>query len=190
MTDVLVQFDEPQRSTDGRRFVARVVARRTPSWLWEGTLELVPLDGGDPIRTAVRTTQLTRNDVRYWAAHLTTPSVASALQRALAGGARGGDTGTAAVERSDGGAAARIEWAPALLDPIALYLQDGAAALRRALRALDAPALDAVIATHAIPEIETVDLARTFEDALAERIVAGVQQRVAARSSSAAPSPR
>jgi hypothetical protein len=64
------------------------------------------------------------------------------------------------------------------IDPIALYHRSGEYALRQRLSELDAQQLDDIIDAYAIEEMDLLDLARTYEDALSERIVAAAQQRV------------
>jgi hypothetical protein len=75
-----------------------------------------------------------------------------------------------------------------VIDPITVYRQSGEYTLRQELRSLNAQHLRDIIAAFDIPEMDAVDLARTFEDALAERIVAGVQQRVGPNRENGAPS--
>lgn len=178
---MLVQFDEPQRSADGRTFVAQVHGRRTSDGIWEAWLAFQPEDGSEPVATGRETEQLTRGDLRFWAAGISRDYLAGALIRALTPrpallppslhvpaipGPTASDVATALP--SD---------APPL-DPYVVHASVGEYALRQALRALDATQLRAIISAYRIPELDVVDLARTFEDALAERIVAGVQQRV------------
>ena len=182
MADVLVQFDEPQLSADGRLFIAQVIGARLPTGLWEAWIEFQPRVGGDPVRTGRETEQLSRGDLRFWAAGLTREQLRSALERALDPG-RIPTTEAAAVitqgvdeqtvlDTSDVSAGIPV------LDPVALFRQAGEYTVRQELRALDARQLDDIIAEYAIPEMDVVDLARTYEDALAERIVAGVQHIV------------
>jgi len=184
MAEVLVQFDEPLVAADGKEFVAHVLGCRTPAARWEAWIEFVPTGDGDPIRTGCETNQFTRGDLRYWAAGLSRDELSAALGRALAGGyvppapipafatLTPGYTEHMALDGSS------IVPATPVLDPVELYMQRGEHALRQELRALDARSLRDIIAANAIPEMDTTDLARTFEDGLAERIVAGVQQRV------------
>ncbi len=190
MSEVLVQFDEPQRTPDGRVFVAQVHGQRTADGLWEAWIEFTPRDGGDPIRTAGATEQLTRGDLRYWAAGLTRADVAAALASALPLDAPpiprtllipelpAADPTHTSLQISAGALTVAESRPP--LDPLALYAEFGEYQLRQELRLLDARELRDIIVAHDIPEIELADLARTFEDALAERIVVSVQQRARA----------
>lgn len=185
MPDILVQFDEPQLSTDGRMFIAQVVASRLPTGIWEAWIEFHPRIGGDPVRTGRETEQLSRGDLRFWAAGLTRTHMREALARALA------PTEAAAPQSSAERAELtrdahentvldtnRLRGEAPVLDPVAVYERSGEYTLRQELRALDARQLADIISAHDIEEMDVVDLARTYEDALAERIVAGVQHVV------------
>ncbi|MDQ2890273.1 MAG: hypothetical protein M3R65_06920 [Gemmatimonadota bacterium] len=189
MTDVLVQFDEPQLSADGRLFVAQVVVARLPTGLWEAWIEFQPQLGGDTMRSCRETEQLSRGDLRFWAAGITRQHLAACLKRALdshnadnvavvAPTTAANTTGAAgAAERMILDTSALNTEAP-LLDPVAVYRQSGEYTLRQELRALDARQLADIIAGHSIEDMDVVDLARTYEDALAEQIVASVQHTV------------
>lgn len=190
MIEILLQFDEPERAADGQCYAAQVLGRRTRAGLWEGWVEFVPfIAGGDLIRGACETTQLTRGDLRYWATRLTHADLAAALEGALTRGAveslaTAACAGTQPDGAVPGGAhepyVAGVPGPPLskLPDLLTVYAASGTRGLRRALRPLDANELRMLIAEYDIPELDAADLARTFEDALAERIVAGVQQHV------------
>lgn len=195
MSEVLVQFDEPQRADDARSFVAQVHGRRTHDGIWEAWLEFHPLDGGEGVATGRETEQLTRGDLRYWAAGLTRSYLRGALVRALAPRRTEVPHSLRLPELPDVELPSDPDLASSLLtpppiDPFALFRDSGEYALRHALRALDAHDLRAIIAAFDIPEMDVHDLARTFEDALAERIVVSVQQQVSSADASTTPEPR
>ncbi len=183
MSEVLVQFDEPQPASDGRLFIAQVNGQRVSDGLWEAWIEFYPNEGGEPVSTRRETEQLTRGDLRFWAAGLTRAYLSTALARALSP-----MRATAARYTQRPGAMWSDEHmvletncvhaAPAPLDPMETYRCGGEYRLRQELRALDAKQLRDVITAYDIPEIDVHDVVRTFEDALAERVVAAVQQRV------------
>jgi hypothetical protein len=189
MSEVLVQFDEPQRAKDGREFVAQVCGQRMPEGLWEAWIQFSPTDGGDPVATGRATEQLSRGDLRFWAAGLTRAYLAAALDKALS--PQGSWQYAAAPSTSlpyhsevaSGDLEHMVLETNALMrprpvfDPFLLYAR-GEYALRQELRQLDAPRLRDIILAYDIPDTDVAESARTFEDALAERIVAGVQQRV------------
>jgi len=186
MSEVLVQFDEPQYATDGRAFTPQVRGRRLPDGIWEAWIEFHPVQGGEPVATRRETEQLTRGDLRFWAAGLTRAYLRGALARALAPRQAHPPVALTVPDIPelrelfavlDDEERAVCTLAPAL-DPVAIFTASGEYALRHALRSLSARDLRTIIAAYAIPENDVHDLARTFEDALAERIVVAVQQRV------------
>lgn len=183
MSEVLVQFDEPQPAADGRLFIAQVNGQRVSDGLWEAWIEFYPNEGGEPVRTRRETEQLTRGDLRFWAAGLTRAYLSTALVRALSPARATGprDTTLLGAMWSDEHMVLdtnRIHSAPPPLDPIETYRCGGEYRLRQELRALDAKQLRDVITAYDIPEADVHDVVRTFEDALAERVVVAVQQRV------------
>ncbi|HXF24668.1 MAG TPA: hypothetical protein VN602_09110 [Gemmatimonadaceae bacterium] len=185
MSDVLVQFDEPQLSADGRMFTAEVRGNRLPTGLWEAWIEFQPRIGGDPVRTPRETEQLSRGDLRFWAAGITRDQLRDALARALApheaqhadASARVTDTGDT-VEDEPVLETTQAASDDPVLDPFAVYRHSGEYTLRQELRGLDAQQLADIIGKYRIADIDVIDLARTYEDALAERIVADVQHNV------------
>ena len=184
MADVLVQFDEPQSASDGRSYIAKVCGQIAADNIWEGWIEFVPMDGRDPIRTPRETEQFTRGDLCYWASRLTHDALDAALVRAVAYTPRaayvppefaGGETRTNDVSWET---AADHVWIAPVLDPFAFYQANGGSTLRQELRSLPARELQEIIAAYEIPELASDEVHRTFEDAMAERIVAEVQHRV------------
>jgi hypothetical protein len=186
MSEVLVQFDEPQCTPDGRSYTAQVCGRFASDGLWEAWIEFHPTDGGDPVRTARETEQLSRGDLRYWAAGLTQSYLGEALSRALSPQNYRASQMAAALALLDRLIDSEhmvletnsLSRPAPVLDPFALHRQSGDYVLRQELRALDARQLRDIIIAYGIPETDTTDIARTFEDALAEQIVASVQQSV------------
>lgn len=166
-------------------FTAEVRGNRLTNGLWEAWLEFQPRVGGDPVRTPRETEQLSRGDLRFWAAGITRDQLKDALARALTAGqglhtelpvnaAVSGEPHTeqTVLETNQFGYDERV------LDPFAVYKRSGEYTLRQELRGLDARQLAAIIGTYQIADMDVLDLARTYEDALAERIVAGVQHNV------------
>ena len=183
MADLLVQFDEPHYAADGRQYVAQVYGGVAVDDSWEGWIEFVPVDGGDALRTGRETEQFTRGDLRYWAALLSRGYLEEAFSRALMRkpvvsyeGATFGETkGWIGAQEM----VFETAWRPApVFDPFVVYRESGRYRLRQRLRTLDAGQLQDMIAAYEIPGLEIHDMHRTFEDALAEQIVAEVQHRV------------
>ncbi len=185
MAEVLVQFDEPYHDPDGRAFVAQVCGQSTHGGLWEGWVQFMPADGGDPVKTRRQTEQLSRGDLRYWTAGLTRDRLLSLLFSALT------EHKSATPWRNPGplvfddiDPAERIVFDSATLsrntyrvDPFLLYAQ-GEQTLRQQLRLLDATQLREIVSHHHLAEMNNLGSARTFEESLVDRIVAAVQQRV------------
>ncbi|MGH7481508.1 MAG: hypothetical protein ACRELV_05090 [Longimicrobiales bacterium] len=83
MAEVLVRFDADVASADDTTWIARACGREGRSGLWEGWLEFEPKDDGQPVQTERETTQPNRDDLLYWASHLTAAYLESALRRAV-----------------------------------------------------------------------------------------------------------
>ena len=184
MSDLLVQFDEPQPSADGRIFIAQVMGSPLATGLWEAWIEFHPRVGGEPVRTGRETEQLSRGDLRFWAAGLTREYLQYALKRALdpehaiVPEERPRELDVPASMESTVMETNSLRAGIPVLDPVRVYQQSGEYTLRQELRALDAGQLADIISAFSIADMDVVDLARTYEDALAERIVAGVQHSV------------
>lgn len=186
MPDTLVQFDEPQLSADGRMFIAEVRGQRLPSGLWEAWIEFQPRIGGDPVRTPPETEQLSRGDLRFWAAGITRAHLADALELALSPRvltdsylAQSSPGWVRPVSQQTTQDTNRVGTESPVLDPMAVYQHSGEYTLRQELRELDAEQLGDIISAYSINRGDASDLARTYEDALAETIVAAAQHRVA-----------
>lgn len=165
-------------------FVAEVRGQRLSTGLWEAWIEFHPRIGGEPVRTPRETEQLSRGDLRFWAAGITREHLRAALMLALAEDEsasevtsgrhdRAGRTDEQTVLDAD-----LVRTGGAALDPFAVYARSGEYVLRQELRGMDARQLAEIISTYNVEEMDVLDLARTYEDALAERIVAGVQHFV------------
>lgn len=166
-------------------FTAEVRASQLQTGLWEAWIEFQPRVGGEPVRTPRETEQLSRGDLRFWAAGITRDQLKDALARALSSRETPRSDTATRITGSDASANEQslLELTqfrnnvPAL-DPFAVYRRSGEYTLRQELRALDARQLADIIREYEIADMDVLDLARTYEDALAERIVAGVQHNV------------
>ena len=83
MAEVLAQFSDPLRTSDGSTYVAQACGAPNQQGLWEGWIEFVPVNGGQPLRSSRETTQPNRTDAEYWATGLTMVYLEGALDRAL-----------------------------------------------------------------------------------------------------------
>lgn len=156
--------------------------------LWEAWIEFYPRDGGEPARTRRETEQLTRGDLRFWAAGITRTYLAQALVRAISPAhtvttRELATLNTEARRRSDDEHTVLetdLIHSSTSLNPMSVYRKGGEYVLRQKLRALDARQLRDLILAYGIPELDIRDATPTFEDALAERIVVAAQQSVRA----------
>jgi len=138
MAEVLVEFQEPLESSDGREYRARACGGESADGLWQGWIEFVAVDGGSVLRSSRETTQPNRTDAVYWATGLTPVYLEGALQRARnptvvkvppPAGPPAFD-GPAPVEFEEDAPVA-----PAVLNPFSVYGK-GEGVLRRQLMAL------------------------------------------------------
>jgi hypothetical protein len=83
VAEVLVEFTDPVTAADGRSFIARACGGAMQDGMWQGWVEFVPVDSGEPVRSGRETTQPNRQDTLYWATGLTTVYLEGALERAL-----------------------------------------------------------------------------------------------------------
>lgn len=84
MADVLRSFDEPIRHSSGT-YAARVVGRHAEDGMWEGWLEFVPVEPGNPevVVSAVESRQPAREHLQYWADGLSVVYAEGSLDRAV-----------------------------------------------------------------------------------------------------------
>lgn len=185
MAEVIVQFDEPFRAPDGRIFVAQVCGQSVSDGLWEGWIQFMPENGDDPVKTRRETEQLSRGDLRYWAAGLTRQKVFDLLayvlrMRAPTPSWRKGEPIMFQEPHKDETltfSSATLTRQAATINPFVLFKQ-GEHVLRYYLQSMSAAQLKEIVAIYEIPERESVLSARTFEESLIEQIVAGAQQGV------------
>lgn len=83
MAEVLIEFTDPVISPEGKAYTARACGAERPNHMWQGWIEFLPRDGGDPVRSGRETTQPNRLDTLYWATGLTAVYLEGALHRAL-----------------------------------------------------------------------------------------------------------
>jgi len=141
MAEVLAQFSDPLRTSDGSTYVAQACGAPNQQGLWEGWIEFVPTNGGQPLRSSRETTQPNRVDAEYWATGLTMVYLEGALDRALNPPVRKVVTKPHAMfhEPSPGLAVSTLPNATqdAILDPFSVY-EKGEKLLRQELGALAA----------------------------------------------------
>ena len=177
MAITLLQYQKAVLAPDGSPYEARACGGPMPGGTWEGWIEFVPLDGGEPVRSPRETTQPNRTDTEYWATGLTQVYLEGSLARAL-------DTPIGAVAPPPpqpsmfSGPAPRL--APpdvvyeSVLNPFSVY-EKGEALLRRQLGALSAWHLVNLIRAYDLSAEDTAMLNRRPAIDLIEIIVAGVR---------------
>ena len=186
MAETFMTFDTPIRGRDGTTYEARACGGPMDDGLWQGWIEFVPLDGGQPVRTPRETTQPNRIDTLYWATGLSPVYLEGALRRAIEPPIAvptlppqpsifGGPAPykTAAVEAS----------ASSVLDPFSVY-QKGEALLRQQLSALAAWHLVNIAVDYRLTDRPIAELNRMPAVALIELIVRSVREQAPVASGS------
>jgi hypothetical protein len=184
VAEVFVKFAEPVVSKDGATYIARACGGETDKGMWQGWLEFVPIDSGEPVRSGRETTQPNRQDTEYWATGLTPIYLEGALDRALNPLTK--VPARPAPEPVFNAPAPDIAAAPpageSVLNPFSVY-RKGESLLRSQLSALSAWHLVNIVVAHDLSEQDPADLAVTPAPVLVELIVASVRERVAEASS-------
>lgn len=178
MAEVLVEYADVVTAPDGRRFTARACGSEYGSHLWQGWLEFLPLDEGEPVRSGRETTQPNRQDTEYWATGLTPVYLEGALSRTLTPAPKVG-VPPAPAPIFDGPATEALGPAPAtesILNPFSVY-RKGEALLRNQLNALSAWHLVNIIRAYELSDENPAELSRRRPAVLVETIVANVRAR-------------
>jgi hypothetical protein len=178
MAEVFVEFTEPVVAKDGSAYIARACGAPSDHGLWQGWLEFVPMDGGEPLRSSRETTQPNREDTAYWATGLTPVYLEGALDRALNPLTKAPPR--LAAEPIFDGPAPEIAAAPpaseAVLNPFSVY-RKGETVLRSQLSALSAWHLVNIITAYELSEQRLEDLNATPAPVLVELIIAAVREQ-------------
>jgi hypothetical protein len=184
VAEVFVEFAEPVVSKEGATYIARACGGETDKGMWQGWLEFVPIDSGEPVRSGRETTQPNRKDTEYWATGLTPIYLEGALDRALNPLTK--VPAHPAAEPIFNTPAPDIAAAPpaaeSVLNPFSVY-RKGESLLRSQLSALSAWHLVNIIVAHGLSEQDPADLAVTPAPVLVELIVASVRERAAEANS-------
>lgn len=176
MAEVLLDFSDVVTTPDGKSYTARACGSEMRDGGWQGWLEFVPHDGGEPIRSGRETTQPNRVDTVYWASGLTPVYLEGALRRALNPLVRP-PAREVAPPAFDGPAPAATEVEPnaeSILNPFAVYRR-GELMLRKQLSALSAWHLVNIIRSHRLSHADQAALEATPRSALIDLIVSGVK---------------
>lgn len=181
MAETLLQFPRPIAASDGSLYEARACGAPLSSNTWQGWIEFVPLDGGDPVRSQRETTQPNRADTEYWATGLTDVYLEGSLRRALEPPltvptlpAQPSVFSRPAPSTVIGAA----DSAPAsILDPFSVY-EKGESLLRKQLGALSAWHLVNIAREYELTDLGVAELNRMPAAELIELIVRGVQREI------------
>jgi hypothetical protein len=172
MAEVLVQFANPVIAEDGTAYQAQAVGARREDGMWEGWIEFIPLDGGQPLRSSRETTQPNRNGVAYWSTGLTPVYLEGALDRTRHPLVRKRVETPAPLFE---GPAPRVV---AVLDPFSAYEEKGETVLRKELGALSHRHLVNIIRAFQLTDEPETALTQLSEPALIEIIVSSVRSRL------------
>jgi len=183
MAEVLVEYTDVLIGEDGGRYTARAVGAEVPSGQWQGWLEFIDVESGEPIRSGRETTQPNRVDTLYWATGLTTVYLEGALQRALHPLAR--PATVPGPEPAFDSPAPNIVTEPqteSILNPFSVY-RKGEALLRRQLGAFSVWHLVNIVVDHRLSPLPTATLNAMTAPDLIELIVQTVKSRTEANAS-------
>lgn len=176
MAEVLVEFTDPVVGEDGTTYTARACGGEMPDGMWQGWVEFLPRDGGEPLRSARETTQPNRQNTAYWATGLTAVYLEGALRRALNAPVKLSERGftppvfdgpAPSVEPSD-------PPAQGILNPFSIY-RKGEALLRRQLSALSAWHLVNIIRDYRLTAANEERLLTMPAAQLVELVIAAVR---------------
>jgi hypothetical protein len=180
VTEVLITFSEPIQSKAGDVYIARACGAPTSAGTWEGWIEFLPVDGGEPIQSGRETTQPNRTDTEYWATGLAPVYLEGALERALRQAAKPAPAPTPEImPAAPAPRAVHRAVAPgaeSVLNPFSVF-RKGEALLRRQLAALSAWHLVNIIVAHQLSQQDSAALSATPADVLIELIVSQVRAR-------------
>jgi len=176
----LLQLSSLATAPDGSSYEARACGAPMPDGCWEGWIEFVPVNGGQPLRSSRETTQPNRIDAEYWANGLTMVYLEGALDRALNPPVRKVVTPPRAMF-DEPSQAVKVTTLPnatqdAILDPFSVY-EKGEKLLRQELGALAAWHLVNIVRAYELTDEPAAVLNALPAARLVEVIVRGVRSR-------------
>ena len=178
MAETLLQYQRRVVAPDGSIYEARACGGPMDGGMWEGWIEFVPIDEGEPLRSPRETTQPNRIDTEYWATGLTPVYLEGALRRTL-------DAPIAVVITPpqpavfSGPARGAHSERVSVLDPFSVYAK-GEALLRAQLGALSSWHLVNIITAYELSDEPASALNRRGSPELIETIVSAVRAERAA----------
>lgn len=186
VAETLLVFQTPVRAGNGLSYEAHACGADVGDGTWEGWIEFIPLDGGEPVRTPRETTQPNRADTMYWAGGLMPVYLEGALRRALAGPVR--VTVVVSPTPMFNGPAPAFRHTTvvgdtqlaSVLNPFSLYEKDESR-LRRQLAALSGWHLINIILTYDLSDKPLDTLKKLSKAALVAIILDGVTEYASMR---------
>lgn len=177
MAEVLVEFSDSVADSDGITYTARACGAEGDGGRWQGWIEFIPHDNGEPIRSGRETTQPNRTDTVYWATGLTAVYLQGALERALKPLVRPLPRTIAPPAHSAPAPdSVRPPAAESILNPFSVY-RKGESLLRRQLGAFSVWHLVNIIRAHDLSTLGTDELNTMRAPELIEVIIRGVRAR-------------
>ena len=180
MPETLLQFPRAIQAPDGRLYEARAVGSPMDANMWQGWIEFIPVDGGDPVRSPRETTQPNRTDTEYWATGLTDVYLEGALRRSLEPivGTVPPPTQPSIFSRPAPSTLPPNDAAPtSILDPFSVY-EKGESLLRKQLAALSAWHLVNIAREYRLTDLPLDTLNRMPAVELIELIVGAVRREI------------
>jgi hypothetical protein len=182
VAETLLQFHMHVAAPDGELYEARACGSPLPGGTWQGWIEFIPVNGGEPLRSPRETTQPNRADTEYWATGLTDVYLEGALRRALekplAVPVRRPPQPSVFAGPAPSRVVTQADTAPtSILDPFSVY-EKGESLLRRQLMALSAWHLVNIALEYELTELNVEALNRLPAAELIELIVRGVRAEI------------
>jgi hypothetical protein len=175
MAEVLLAFSDPVADSDGITYTARACGSPLDEARWQGWIEFIPSDGGEPIRSGRETTQPNRTDTVYWATGLTPVYLQGALERALHPFVATPRSPTPPpAHNGPAPSAVRGPVTESILNPFSVY-RKGEALLRRQLGAFSVWHLVNIVHGYQLSALSTDELNAMRADELIELIVTAVR---------------
>ena len=184
MAETLLQFQGHVVGPDGTVYEARACGSPMTGGTWQGWIEFIPVDGGEPVRSPRETTQPNRADTVYWATGLTPVYLEGALRRALEKPIALPVTPMQPPVFSGPAPSTVVspDVAPSsILDPFSVY-EKGEALLRHQLVALSAWHLVNIAVEYELTDIAVETLNRLPAAELIDLIVRGVREEIGAET--------
>ena len=177
MAEVLVEFSDSVADSDGITYTARACGAENGGGRWQGWIEFIPHDNGEPIRSGRETTQPNRTDTVYWATGLTAVYLQGALERALKPLVRPIARAIAPPAHSQPAPDSVLAPAPeSILNPFSVY-RKGESLLRRQLGAFSVWHLVNIVRAHELSTLGTDELNQMSSPELIDLIVSAVRAR-------------